>query len=105
SVDWKLELVQVPVTDVDRAKALYTEKVGFTADHDPPPGEELRFVHPPPRGPPCPVAIGTGLSDMPPGTVRGLQLVVADVESAREQLVEDGVDVSEVQGFPGGRFV
>jgi predicted enzyme related to lactoylglutathione lyase len=104
-VDWKLELVQVPVTDVDRAKAFYTEKVGFTADHDHTLGEELRFVQLTPPGSACSIAIGTGLSDMPPGAVRGLQLVVADVESAREQLVDGGVDVSDVQEFPWGRFV
>ncbi len=104
-MDWKLELVQVPVADVDRAKAFYTEKVGFTADHDHTLSEELRFVQLTPPGSGCSIALGTGLSDMPPGAVRGLQLVVADVGSAREQLVDGGVDVSDVQEFPWGRFV
>ena len=104
-MDWKLELVQVPVTDVDRAKAFYTEMVGFTADADHTLSEELRFVQLTPPGSACSIAIGTGLSDMPPGAVRGLQMVVADVESARDHLVEGGVEVSEVQEFPWGRFV
>jgi predicted enzyme related to lactoylglutathione lyase len=105
SVDWKLELVQVPVSDVDRAKAFYTEQVGFNADHDHTVSPEIRFVQLTPRGSACSIAIGTGLSDMPPGAVQGLQLVVADVESARTELAGWGVEVSPVQDFPWGSFV
>ena len=104
-MDWKLELVQVPVSDVDRAKAFYTEKTGFNADHDHTVDDGLRFVQLTPPGSACSIAIGTGLSDMPPGSVRGLQLVVADVGLARAALVEGGVDVGEVQSFPWGSFV
>jgi catechol 2,3-dioxygenase-like lactoylglutathione lyase family enzyme len=104
-VDWKLELVQVPVSDVDRAKAFYTEKVGFTADHDHQVSDELRFVQLTPPGSACSIAIGTGLSDMAPGSLRGIQLVVADLEAAREELLARGVDVSEIQDLPGGPFV
>ena len=104
-VEWRLELVQVPVSDVDRAKAFYTERVGFNADHDHQVTDELRFVQLTPPGSGCSIAIGTGLGDMQPGSVEGLQLVVADVQAARNELVERGVDVSEVQEFPWGSFV
>ncbi|HSS09942.1 MAG TPA: VOC family protein [Acidimicrobiales bacterium] len=104
-VDWKLELVQVPVSDVDRAKAFYTEKAGFNADYDHTVSDELRFVQLTPPGSACSIAIGTGLTDMAPGAVQGLQLVVADIASARAELVQRGVDVSEVQEFPWGSFV
>ena len=104
-MDWRLELVQVPVTDVDRAKAFYTEKVGFHADHDERVGDAIRFVQLTPSGSACSIALGTGLSDMPPGSVRGLQLVVPDIHAARAELVERGVDVSEVQEFDWGSFV
>jgi predicted enzyme related to lactoylglutathione lyase len=104
-VDWRLELVQVPVSDVDRAKAFYVEKVGFSADHDHAVSEEIRFVQLTPPGSGCSIAIGTGLSDMEPGSVQGLQMVVADIEAAREELLERGVDVSEVQRFDWGAFV
>jgi predicted enzyme related to lactoylglutathione lyase len=104
-VDWRLELVQVPVSDVDRAKAFYTEKVGFIADHDHRVSDELRFVQLTPPGSGCSIALGTGLSKMPPGSVEGLQLVVSDIHAARAELVERGVDVSEVQEFPWGSFV
>jgi predicted enzyme related to lactoylglutathione lyase len=104
-VDWKLELVQVPVTDVDRAKAFYTEKAGFNADNDVQVNDELRFVQLTPPGSACSIAIGTGLTDMPPGAAQGLQLVVADIGAARAELVDRGVDVSEVQDFPWGRFM
>jgi predicted enzyme related to lactoylglutathione lyase len=104
-VDWKLELVQVPVSDVDRAKAFYTEKAGFNADHDATVSDELRFVQLTPPGSACSIAIGTGLTDMAPGAVQGLQLVVEDIESARAELAQRGVDVSEIQKFPWGSFV
>jgi predicted enzyme related to lactoylglutathione lyase len=104
-VDFRLELVQVPVSNVDRAKAFYTDKVGFNADHDHQVDENLRFVQLTPPGSACSIAIGTGLSKMPPGSVEGLQMVVADIEAARAQLVERGVEVSDVQHFPWGSFV
>jgi predicted enzyme related to lactoylglutathione lyase len=104
-VDWRLELVQVPVSDVDRAKAFYTERAGFAADHDHTVSDEIRFVQLTPPGSPTSIALGTGLSDMPPGSVQGLQLVVADIHAARAELAERGVDVSEVQDFPWGSFV
>ena len=104
-MDWKLELIPVPVSDVDRAKAFYAEKVGFNADHDYPISDELRFVQLTPPGSACSISIGTGLVDSPPGSLRGLQIVVADVEAARAELLGRGVEVSEVQDFPWGRFV
>jgi predicted enzyme related to lactoylglutathione lyase len=104
-VDWRLELVQVPVSDVDRAKAFYTEKAGFNADHDHQVSAELRFVQLTPPGSACSIAVGSGLSDMPPGSVKGLQLVVPDIQAARAELAERGVDVSEIQHFPWGSFV
>lgn len=106
-MDWKLELVAVPVSDVDRAKAFYTEKVGFNADHDHKVSDEIRFVQLTPPGSACSIAIGTGLGDNPPapGSAQGLQIVVADVAKAREELVERGVDASPVQEFPWGTFV
>jgi predicted enzyme related to lactoylglutathione lyase len=104
-VDWRLELVQVPVSDVDRAKAFYTEQVGFHADHDHQVTDDLRFVQLTPPGSGCSIALGTGLSKMRPGSLEGLQLVVPDVHAARAELVERGVEVSEVQDFPWGSFV
>jgi hypothetical protein len=96
-VDWRLELVQVPVSDVDR--------VGFHADHDHQVNEGLRFVQLTPPGSGCSIALGTGLGEMPPGSVQGLQLVVEDVHAARTELAERGVEVSDVQDFPWGSFV
>ena len=104
-VDWRLELVQVPVSDVDRAKAFYTEKAGFNADHDHQVSDEIRFVQLTPPGSPTSIALGTGLGSMQPGSVQGLQLVVSDIEAARAELVAGGVDVSEVQEYPWGSFV
>lgn len=104
-MDFRLELVQVPVSDVDRAKAFYTEKAGFNADHDHQVSDELRFVQLTPRGSAASIAIGTGLSGMPPGSVEGLQLVVSDIHAARAELADRGVDVSDVQTFPWGSFV
>jgi predicted enzyme related to lactoylglutathione lyase len=105
AMDWKLELVPVPVSDVDRAKAFYTERVGFNADHDHQVDEQIRFVQLTPSGSACSISIGTGLVDSAPGSVKGLQLVVADIEEAHEDLRRRGVEVSEVQDFPWGRFV
>jgi predicted enzyme related to lactoylglutathione lyase len=104
-MDWKLELVTVPVSDVDRAKAFYTDQVGFTADHDRRVSDELRFVQLTPPGSACSIAIGTGLSTAAPGSAPNLQLVVGDIDAARRELARRGVQVSQVQDFPWGRFV
>jgi catechol 2,3-dioxygenase-like lactoylglutathione lyase family enzyme len=104
-VDWKLELVAVPVADVDRAKAFYVEQVGFVADHDHVVNEQLRFVQLTPPGSACSIAIGTGVTDAEPGSVQGLQLVVPDAQAAHDQLAARGVEVEPVQDFPWGRFV
>jgi catechol 2,3-dioxygenase-like lactoylglutathione lyase family enzyme len=104
-MDWKLELIAVPVSDVDRAKAVYSDKVGFNVDHDHRVTDTLRFVQLTPPGSACSIAIGTGISDKAPGSVGGLQLVVSDGAAARAELVERGVEVSELQEFPWGRFV
>ncbi len=104
-MDWKLELIAVPVSDVEQAKAFYAEKFGFNLDHDHVVNEELRFVQLTPPGSGCSIAIGTGLTDAAPGSLKGLQLVVADIEAARAELVERGATVSDVQDFPWGRFL
>jgi catechol 2,3-dioxygenase-like lactoylglutathione lyase family enzyme len=104
-MDFKLELVAVPVSDVDRAKAFYTEKAGFNADHDHEVSDEIRFVQLTPPGSACSIAIGKGVVDTPPGSAQGLQLVVSDIHAARAELVERGVDVGDVQEFPWGSFV
>ena len=104
-MDWKLELVAVPVSDVDRAKTFYTDRVGFNADHDHRVSDEIRFVQLTPPGSACSIALGTGLVASRPGSVQGLQLVVSDVNAAREELAERGVEVSDVQEFDWGSFV
>jgi catechol 2,3-dioxygenase-like lactoylglutathione lyase family enzyme len=104
-MDYKLELVAVPVTDVDRAKAFYTDQAGFNADHDHVVNEDVRFVQLTPPGSACSIAIGKGVTDAEPGSVRGLQLVVASAEEAHAELSGRGVEVSDVQDFPWGRFV
>jgi catechol 2,3-dioxygenase-like lactoylglutathione lyase family enzyme len=104
-MDWKLELVTVPVSDVDRAKAFYVDQVGFDVDHDHVVSDDLRFVQLTPPGSACSIAFGVGLTDAEPGSVKGLQLVVPDAEAARAHLVERGVDASDVQDLPWGRFV
>jgi predicted enzyme related to lactoylglutathione lyase len=104
-MDWKLELIGVPVSDVDRAKAFYTEKVGFNADHDHRVSDELRFVQLTPPGSACSIALGEGAVQGEPGSIKGLQLVVSDIAAARAELSARGVDVSEVQDFPWGSFV
>ena len=103
--EMRIELIQVPVSDIDRAKTFYTEKAGFNADQDATVSDEIRFVQLTPPGSACSIAIGRGLTDMAPGSVQGLQLVVADIGPARAELVDRGVDVSEVQNFPWGAFV
>jgi predicted enzyme related to lactoylglutathione lyase len=104
-VDYKLELIAVPVSDVDRAKAFYTEQAGFNADQDHTVSDELRFVQLTPPGSACSIAIGKGVLDTPPGSVQGLQLVVSDIEAARDELSGRGVEVGDIQDFPWGRFV
>jgi len=104
-MDWKLELIQVPVADVDRAKAFYSEKAGFNADHDHQVNDQLRFVQLTPPGSACSIALTTGAHTMKPGSIDGLQLVVDDAEAARAELTRRGVEVGEVQEFPWGRFV
>jgi predicted enzyme related to lactoylglutathione lyase len=104
-MDWKLELVAIPVSDVDRAKAFYTEKAGFNADHDHKVSDEIRFVQLTPPGSACSIALGKGITEASPGSVQGVQLVVTDIEAARAELVERGVEVSEVQNYPWGAFV
>jgi len=104
-MDWKLELVMVPVSDVDRAKAFYVEKVGFHADYDQRVSEELRFVQLTPPGSACSIAFGEGITDATPGSVPGLQMVVSDIHAAHAELAGRGVDVSEVQQLAWGSFV
>ncbi len=104
-MDWKLELVAVPVTDVDRAIAFYVDKAGFVLDHDHRVSDDLRFVQLTPPGSACSIALGTGLLQTAPGSAQGLQLVVPDIEAARAELVERGVEVSEVERLPWGGFV
>ena len=103
-MEWKLELVPIPVSDVDRAKAFYTERVGFQEDLDHSTGEEFRVVQLTPPGSACSIAIGTGIVKTPPGSVQGLQLVVPDVDAARSELLERGAEVSEVQHFDGSAW-
>ena len=105
-MDWKLELVAIPVSDVDRAIEFYSQQVGFNLDHDHRVSDELRFVQLTPPGSGCSIAFGTGILDhKEPGSVAGLQLVVADVAAAREQLVTGGVTVTEIEHLPWGSFV
>ncbi len=104
-MDWKLELVAIPVSDVDRAKAFYVEKAGFNADHDHDVSDDVRFVQLTPPGSACSIAIGNGVTDASPGSVQGMQMVVPDIEAAHAELVERGVEASEIQDFPWGSFV
>ena len=104
-MDWKLELVAIPVSDVDRAKAFYTEQAGFTADHDHAVSDEIRFVQLTPPGSACSIALGKGITQAAPGSVQGMQMVVADIHAAHAELAERGVEVSDVQDFPWGSFV
>jgi catechol 2,3-dioxygenase-like lactoylglutathione lyase family enzyme len=104
-MDFRLELINVPVSDVDRAKAFYVEKAGFTLDHDHDIGGGVRFIQLTPPGSAASISIGSGLSSMTPGSVEGLQLVVDDIEAAREELAGRGVEVSDVQVYDWGSFV
>ncbi len=104
-MDWKLELVAVPVSDVDRSIAFYRDRAGFNLDQDHVVNDDLRFVQLTPPGSACSISIGKGITEAAPGSVGGLQLVVADIEAARAELTERGVEVGEVQDFPWGRFL
>ena len=104
-MDFKLELIAVPVSDVDRAKAFYVDQAGFNADHDHTVNENLRFVQLTPPGSACSIAIGQGVTDSAPGSMKGLQLVVESADAAHAELSGRGVEVSEIQDFPWGRFV
>ena len=104
-MDWKIGLVAVPVSAVDRAKAFYVDKVGFNADHDHQVNETLRFVQLTPPGSACSISIGTGFTQMKPGSIEGLQMVVPDIEKAHKELTERGVAVSEIEDMPWGKFV
>ncbi len=104
-MDWKIELVAIPVTDVDRAKAFYVDQVGFNDDHDYQVSETLRFVQLTPPGSACSVVMGTGITEMAPGSQKGVQMVVADVAAARKQLIDNGVQASDIDVQPWGSFV
>jgi catechol 2,3-dioxygenase-like lactoylglutathione lyase family enzyme len=104
-MDWKIELVAIPVTDVDRAKAFYVDQVGFHADHDHQVNENLRFVQLTPPGSACSIVLGTGVTEMAPGSQKGVQVVVRDAAAARKHLIDKGVEASEVDEQPWGRFV
>lgn len=103
--DLRLELVILPVTDVDRAKAFYVDKAGFKADHDRRVNDQLRFVQLTPPGSSCSIAIGQGITDADPGSVKGLQLVTADIDAERAGFLQRGLEVGEVDDLPWGRFV
>jgi catechol 2,3-dioxygenase-like lactoylglutathione lyase family enzyme len=104
-MDLKLELVVIPVSDVDRAKAFYVDKIGFVADHDHTVSEDIRFVQLTPPGSACSIAFGKGLTEATPGSVEGLQVVVTDADAAHAELLARGADVSDVKDLPWGRFV
>jgi catechol 2,3-dioxygenase-like lactoylglutathione lyase family enzyme len=104
-MDWKIELVAIPVTDVDRAKQFYVDQVGFNADHDHQVNDNLRFVQLTPPGSACSIVLGTGITDMQPGSQRGVQVVVADVAAARAALLARGVQASDIDVQPWGSFV
>ena len=104
-MDWKIELIPIPVSDVDRAKTFYVEKAGFNADHDHLVSDEIRFVQLTPPGSACSIVLGKGITEEPPGSVQGVQMVVSDINAARAELVERGVAVGEVQTFPWGSFL
>jgi catechol 2,3-dioxygenase-like lactoylglutathione lyase family enzyme len=104
-MDWKIELIAIPVTDVDRAKAFYVDQIGFNADHDIQVNDDLRFVQLTPPGSACSIVLGTGVTDMAPGSQRGVQIVIADADAARKQLASKGVQASDVDEQPWGRFV
>ena len=103
-MDWKIELIPIPVSDVDRAKSFYVDKAGFNADHDHRVSDSLRFVQLTPPGSACSVVMGTGITEMPPGSQQGVQMVVSDVAAARDQLIGNGVDASPIDVQPWGSF-
>jgi catechol 2,3-dioxygenase-like lactoylglutathione lyase family enzyme len=105
ATEMRLELVAVPVSDIDRAKSFYVEKVGFNDDHDHQVSDELRFVQLTPPGSACSIALTTGAHEMKPGSIEGLQMVIEDADAVRAELAERGVEVSDVEEFPWGRFV
>lgn len=102
---WKLELVPVPVSDVDRAKSFYVDQLGFNADHDHQVSDDIRFVQLTPPGSACSISIGTGITDAEPGSLRGLQVVIEDADAAYRELTARGVQATEPQTFPWGTFV
>jgi catechol 2,3-dioxygenase-like lactoylglutathione lyase family enzyme len=104
-MDWKIELVAIPVSDVDRAKRFYVEQIGFNADYDHQVSDGLRFVQLTPPGSACSIAIGEGLTQAAPGSVQGVQIVVADIQAAHDELAARGVEVGEIQDFPWGKFI
>jgi predicted enzyme related to lactoylglutathione lyase len=104
-MDWRLELFVIPVSDVDRAKAFYVERAGFVADHDHTVSDEIRFVQLTPPGSACSIAIGRGIVEGEPGSVKGLQMVVDDIEAARDELASRGMDIGDVQDLEWGRFL
>ncbi len=104
-MDWKIELLAVPVTDINRAKAFYVDQLGFNADHDTTVSDELRFVQLTPPGSACSIVLDMNMTEMAAGSQQGIQVVVASAVAAREQLVASGVEASEVQDYPWGRFV
>ena len=104
-MDWRIELIAIPVSDVDRAKDFYTNQAGFVLDHDHEVSDEIRFVQLTPPGSACSIAIGRGVSEAAPGSVKGVQMVVEEVTKARAELLGRGIDASEIHEFPWGRFV
>ena len=104
-MNWTLELIILPVTDVDRAKAFYADQIGFTVDHDHVVSDELRFVQLTPPGSGCSIAFGKGLTDAESGSVQGMFLVVDDIEAARAHLLGNGVEVGPVDVQPWGHFL
>jgi predicted enzyme related to lactoylglutathione lyase len=104
-MSWKIELVAIPVTDVDRAKAFYVDQVGFNADHDVQVNEGLRFVQLTPPGSACSIVMGNGITEMAPGSQKGVQVVVEDVEAVRQELIARGVEAGDVEVQPWGSFV
>ena len=104
-MDYKIELITIPVSDVDRAKAFYVDQCGFVDDHDHVVSEEMRFVQLTPPGSACSICIGKGMTDAAPGSVQGMQMVVADARAAHDELAARGVEVSDVDSMPWGKFV
>ena len=104
-MDYRLELVSVPVSDVDRAKAFYVDQAGFNADHDHKVSDDIRFVQLTPPGSGCSIVLGNGITEAAPGSVQGVQLCVNDIDAARAELIGRGVEVTEIEEYPWGRFV